>query len=486
MFDIIVIGGGPAGVVAALRARELGANVALVERGTLGGTCVNDGCVPTRVLAKAARLVRDAAQLSDYGVTISQPAIDFSRLLEETNRIVCDVHQKKQLQENLRQAGVATFTTVDAARFVDEHTIVLADGTEMQAEKFIICAGGHARKLTFPGSEHALTYNDIWTLPKLPRSMVVVGAAASGCQIASIFAAFGTQVTLLEVAPHLLPGVDETIVSTLTDTFRQRGIAVVTGIEGVRRIERQNGLLRLVYGQQQADREVLAETVLLTVGWPGNIESLNLAAAKVRTTSRGYIEVDDCLRTSAPHIFAAGDITGRIMLVQSADHQGRIAAENAILGMDRAFTSTIVPYGGFTDPEYAGVGLTEAQAHAQENCAVTVVSYADVDRAVIDGRTTGSFKLIVARESRRIMGAHAVGEQALEVAQIVAAGMATGMRVEQLASLKIAYPTFAAVVGIAARRLVRDLGIIAMAPHWRDLRQPHVADWERSRVQPAA
>ncbi|MFP4439177.1 MAG: dihydrolipoyl dehydrogenase family protein [Chloroflexaceae bacterium] len=482
MVDILVIGGGPAGVVAALRARELGATVALVERGELGGACVNDGCVPTRVLAKAARLVRDATQFPDYGISSVQPEVNFSRLLERMHEIVQHVHDKKQLHENLRQSGVELFTGVGDAHFVDEHTVALADGTRLQAEKFIICAGGHARRLPFPGSEHALTYNDIWALEKLPQTAVVVGGAATGCQLASILAAFGTRVTLLDVAPYLLPNADPMIADEIMAAFRGRGIEVITGISGIEHIEREETQLHCYYRRNGARVELPTEMVIVAAGWPGNVAALNVEAAHVRT-ERGYVVVDDYLQTSVPHIFAAGDITGRMMLVQSADHQGRIAAENAILGIDRTFASTLIPYGGFTDPEYAGVGLTEPQACGQTDCAVAVVSYADLDRAVIDQRTTGSLKLIVSRESRRILGAHVAGEQALEVVQIVAASMASGARVEQLANLRLAYPTFTAIVEVAARRLVRELGVVPLAPHWRDLRQLRVAEWERSLVQ---
>ncbi len=481
-FDLIVIGGGPAGVVAALRARELGATVALVERGKLGGSCINDGCIPMRGLAKAARLVRDAAQCSDYGLHIEQPVVDFRCLLEQVQQIVSTVHASKQLAENLEQAGVCLFTEVGAARFIDDYHIALADGQTLHATKFIICAGGSARNLIFPGSHHALTANEIWRLPRLPSEVAVVGGAATGCQIASVLAAFGTQVWLLESNAQLLRGCDELIATEISAAFQQRGIAVVTGVNGIGGIEQVNEQLHFSYTQHGQHHTLAVEAVILAVGWPGNIEALNLKAAGVRT-ERGYIVVDDWMRSSAPHIYAAGDITGRTMLVQSADQQGRIAAENAILGRHNSFAELIVPFGGFTDPEYAGVGLSEQAAHAAYNCAVAVVPYTDLDRAVIDGRTKGSFKLIVEQETRRILGAHVVGEQAVEVVQIVAASMAAEMPVEVLADLKLAYPTFTAIVGVAARRLVRMLGVVPLALHWRDLHQPRVADWERSLVQ---
>jgi pyruvate/2-oxoglutarate dehydrogenase complex dihydrolipoamide dehydrogenase (E3) component len=477
MFDIIVIGGGPAGVTAALRARELGASVALVERGQLGGTCTNDGCVPTRVLAKAARLIRDTEQFADYGLMGQKPEIDFAALLARTWQIVHRVHEKKQLQSHLEQAGVTVFANAGDARFVDEHTIALDDGATLQGEKFILCVGGHARRLLFPGSEYALTHSDVWAMQKLPRQVVVIGGAATGCQLASCFAAFGARVRVLEVAPRLLGNEDEAVADGIAEAFRRRGIAVITNIGGVQRIEQQNGSLQLFYLYEGESRILTTEAVVLAIGWPGNVEPLNLSAANVRS-ERGYIVVDDFLRTTTPHIFAAGDITGRMMLVQSANGEGALAAENAVLGSDHTSEHKIVPHGGFTDPEYGSVGLSEEQARASCDCAVAVVPYAALDRALIDGHREGFCKLIVSTETHRILGAHIMGEQAVEILQLVATCMAADMRVEQLAEMELAYPTFTAIVGLAARRIARELGAVPIAPQWRHLRSG-IAEWER-------
>ncbi len=482
MFEIVIIGGGPAGVTAALRARELGASVALVERGNMGGTCTNDGCVPTRVLARAARLVRDAEQFTDYGLVGEPPRVDFARLLNRTQRIVYEIQEKKQLRRQLETAGASVLDQAGDAGFVDGHTLALGDGSLISGEKFVVCAGGHARRMEFPGSGHALTHSDVWTMENLPSSVVVVGAAATGCQLASVFAAFGSRVRLLEVAPRILGGEDEVVSRGVADAFARRGIEILTGIGGVERIEKEGELLRLSYTQGDEVRTIDAEAVVLAVGWPANVDALNLAAAGVET-SRGYVLVDDALRTSAPHVFAAGDVTGRMMLVQSATYEGTLAAENASLGEARDYRHAIVPHGGFTDPEYGSVGLTERRAIdevGEEDCAVATVPYADLDRGVIDGHPDGACKLIVSRSSRRILGAHIVGEQAVEVVQLVAAAMGAGMRVEQLADLELAYPTFTAIVGLAARQLVRDLGLVPVSPRWRASSRPGATEWEHN------
>lgn len=478
-FDVIVIGGGPAGTTAAMRARELGARVALVERDRMGGTCTNDGCVPTRVLAHAARLARDSRQYADYGLIGAAPSVDFSAVIARTQHMVYRIHEKKQLVGNLQQVGVEVIAGNGSARFEDEQTLVLQAGETYQAEKFILAAGGHARRFPFPGSDLALTHSDIWSLKQLPVSVAVIGGAATGCQLASIFADFGTQVTLLERSDDILAIEDSAVTRVMETAFCERGIDVVKAIDGVDRIERKGKGFELRYSRQGKAHDIQVEAVVLAVGWVGNIEELNLEAAGVQT-ERSYIVVDDYLRTTAPHIFAAGDITGRMMLVQSGSYEGRVAAENAVIGVGQSYEHLIVPHGGFTDPEYGSVGLTEAQARqAGLDILTAEVPYDDLDRAVIDGHTTGMCKLIVSQETHRIIGAHIVGEQALESIQMIAAGMAADMWVEQLAELELAYPTYTAAAGLAARQIVLNLGVLPLAPQWRALKRPH-AEWERN------
>ena len=479
MYEVIVVGGGPAGTTAALRARELGARVTLVEKGNMGGTCTNDGCVPIRVLAKAARLVRDAEQFAEYGLEGELPRVDFARLLNRTQRVVYEVQEKKQLRARLEEAGVRVYEGAGEARFLDDRTLVLGeDGATLRGERFVLCAGGHAGRPSIPGGHRALTHSDVWTMKRLPPSVAIVGAAATGCQLASVFAAFGSRVHLLDVAPRILPAEDEAVSKGIAGAFERRGIEVVTGIGGVDRIEGADRGVRLFYRREEGESSLDVGAVILAVGWPANLEGLNLEAAGVEA-HRGHVVVDDALCTSAPHVFAAGDITGRMMLVQSATHEGGIAAENAVLGGSRTLKHAVVPHGGFTDPEYGSVGPSEVETR-KDDCTVAVVPYADLDRGVIDGHTEGACKLIVSRPTGRILGAHIVGEQAVEVVQIVATAMRAGMRVEQLADLELAYPTFTAVVGLAARRIVREL---VPAPSRRGGDElARAAEWEYRRA----
>jgi dihydrolipoamide dehydrogenase len=476
-FDVIVVGGGPAGVAAALRASELGVNVALVERRRMGGTCTNDGCVPTRVLAHTARLIRESRQFAEYGLAAPAPELDFEQVMRRVSRVVYSIHEKKQLIENLNYAGVTVFSEVGEAQFADPHTLALADGRRLHGEKFIVCAGGRSRRIDFPGAELALTHSDVWMLRKLPESLIIVGGAATGCQLASIFADFGTRVAVLERAGHLLAREDAAVSALMSDSFRQRGIQVITGIGTVEKIEARGNVKELTYTVDGQAHTLQAEGIILSAGWVGNVSSLNLEAAGVQSDGR-YIQVNDYLQSNVPHIFAAGDITGRMMLVQSAGMEAQSAAVNAVIGVGQPERHQIVPHGGFTDPEYASVGLTEDQARLQGECEVAIVYCADLDRAVIDGRTTGLCKLIVSVEDHRILGVHVGGEQAMEIVHMAAAGMASRMWVEQLAELQIAYPTYTAIIGLAARKISRQLGVVPLAREWQSLEKAPVSEWE--------
>jgi pyruvate/2-oxoglutarate dehydrogenase complex dihydrolipoamide dehydrogenase (E3) component len=481
VWDVLVVGGGPAGVTAALRARELGASVALVERGRFGGTCTNDGCVPTRVWAKAARLLRDAAQFADYGLVGDAPRLDFTALRQRTQETVQRLHDKKQIARRLEECGIFVFGNAGDAAFQDEHTLRLQRGETLTAKAFLLCVGGHARDLSFPGSDLTLSPTQLWSLDTLPRSVVVVGASATGCQLASILDTFGVRVSLLEMEKRLLPREDVSLSEAMATAYAEREIQVLTGIGPVERVERsadggQGARLRVHFSREERPQQIDADAVIIATGWTGSVESLNLSAAGV-TAERGYISVDDYLCTSAPHIFAAGDVTGRMMLVQSAYDEARVAAENAVCGTERRDTHRIVPHGGFTDPEYGSVGITEADADP-EDAVTALVPYADLDRALIDRRTEGFCKLIASRSTHRLLGAHVVGEQALEVVQVIAGGMAARMTVDHLADLELAYPTFTGILGLAARQISREMGLVRQAGNGSGADHPRATEWE--------
>jgi pyruvate/2-oxoglutarate dehydrogenase complex dihydrolipoamide dehydrogenase (E3) component len=464
---LIVIGGGPAGLTAALQARELHADVTLLESKRVGGTSINEGPAPVRTLARAARLARDVGSWETFGLRGDRPQIDLTAALANARRVAEYAHEKKHVAEYISNRGIELIEGVGPVRFLDQQTVGVADGRTWQADKFIIAVGGHGRILPIPGSEFALTYSDIWSLTQLPTSVAIVGGAATGCQLGSILEDFGCQVYLLELAPRLIPQEDEEISLALADAFSKQHMTVITGAQ-TERLEKLDGSVKLHYRNQEQLDSLDVGAVFFAAGWPGNIDSLNLDAAGV--LSKGsYIPVNDYLQSNVPHIFAVGDVNGQSMLVQSARYEGKIAAENAVIGSYRRFIHEVVPSGSFTDPEYASVGLTEAQARQQYDCAVAVAKYDDLIRSVVDNHIEGFCKLIVERRHRYILGAHVIGEYSVEIIQMVAACMASGMKVEQVAELQLAYPTFTEAVGMAAQMLVRELGLAPMPQMWSDI-----------------
>jgi pyruvate/2-oxoglutarate dehydrogenase complex dihydrolipoamide dehydrogenase (E3) component len=466
MYDVIVIGGGPAGVEAGLRAGELGKKVALVERSRLGGVSTNDGCVPVRALAHAARLARESEQFALYGFDYTTPRVNFPKVLQRVQNVVDEIHAKKDLRGQLEEAEVEVYDHVGDTHFVDEHTLALADGRQLQAEKFIICVGGHGRRLNFPGSEYALTHSDIWSLKALPRRVVITGSGATGCQLASVLAAFGSEVWLFERSRRILKTEDHLVAEVVAEEFTKRGINLVFGYEGIKRLEKEDEGLHFVYDIEGKEASLSCDAMIMATGWPGNVEGLGLEKAKVEVTKGGYIPVNDYLQTTNPNIYAAGDITGLMMLVSGATHEARLAAENAILGNVRKYKHQIAPSGSFTDPEYASVGLREEEIDADTEYLVAVVYFSDFVRAVVDDRTAGFCKLLADFDTRLILGAHVVGERAVETVNLVAAGMRAGLRFEQLAELELAYPTYIAIVGLTARELGRQFGLTMGAEHW--------------------
>lgn len=455
-FDVLVIGAGPAGMAAATRAAELGARTAVVERARLGGTCVNSGCVPTRVLAKTARLYREVRTARDYGIVVHEPAVDWPQLVRRVRATVDRVLDAKGYSETMRQLNIALLE--GEAAFTGPQEVAI-NGRTVTATSIILCVGGSARRLPIPGAEHAALPHEVLDLPDLPDAVAIIGGGHTGAQLATIFDALGSRVTLLDLAPRILTTEDDDVSTAVTEGFRSRGVQVDVGIRGVDGIEKHDDGAREIRWQGTGGvQSARVGAVVMAAGWPANIDGLGLEAAGV-ATARGAIPVDNYLRSNVPHIFVAGDANGTSMLVQAAVFEGETAAENAVLGAHRTTPHHLLPEGGFTDPDYAGVGLTEAKARERDTeCAVVVVPYGAVERPIIDDREQGFLKLVTDRHRELILGAHAVGENAVEVIQAVASAMAAGTDVATLARVKFAYPTYSSIIGHAARKAVRGAG----------------------------
>ncbi len=459
MIDVVVIGGGPAGMTAALRAGDLGAKTILVTRDKFGGMAANDGPVPVRTLAHAARLLRDTRNLERYGIVIGEPMIDYSRLLVRVSEVVEQVRAHSTFSAQLKDCGVVVNEDCGVARFTDAHTVETESGLRLRADKFVICTGGATRQLSVSGGELTATHSDAWGLTTVPSSMIVIGGGATGAQVASVFNAFGSRIALFHSGPRILPTEDEEVSVAVAAAFRESGIEVREEFGTIESFEKTHDGVRMSFskdGRREAAEATLAVTA---IGWVANTASLDLARAGVETDARDFVRVDDFLRTSAPHIFAAGDITGRMMLVPQAIQQGFVAATNAVHGVTMTLLEEVAPIGSFTDPEYAQVGMTEKQARAAGEVVVAKVCFDSTTRTIIDGRTFGFCKLIVDSRTRRILGCHVVGERAVELTQVAAVAMAGGMRVDALAQVPLSFPTYAGVLGRVAAQATRRLNL---------------------------
>src|SRR6201993_4846435 len=365
--DIVVLGAGPAGAIAAARAAQLGARTAWVTQHEFGGMAANDGPVPVRTLAHTARLMRDARQLGRYGVTIDDPALDYSRMLERVGEVVTQLRTSSSLPKQIESHGATVYENAGSAHFVDAHTVVTETGLRFHSDKFIICTGGVSKRLPIPGFEFTSTHSDAWSLTAVPPSMIVVGCGATGAQVASVFNTFGTRVELFEATPHILPAEDHDIAAAVAAAFQHEGIKVRENFGSIDSFEKTPVGVRMTFSKDGNRETAEAALAVVAVGWGAHTDALKPGAAGVELTQRGFLQVNEYLQTSAPHIFAAGDVTGRVMLASEAIRDGFIAATNAVHGAQIPVTDHLIPAGSFTDPEYASVGLTELKARETRN-----------------------------------------------------------------------------------------------------------------------
>jgi pyruvate/2-oxoglutarate dehydrogenase complex dihydrolipoamide dehydrogenase (E3) component len=455
--DVLVLGAGPAGVVAALRAAHLGARTALVTRDEFGGMAANDGPVPVRTLAHAARLLRETRQGRRYGIAGGEPTLDYPDLLSRVREVTAEARRHSLFREDLERLGVVIHERAGPARFVDEDTVEVASGQRLRADKVILCTGGAARRLPIPGFELTATHSDAWSLTAVPRSLLVLGSGATGIQVASIFHAFGSRVTIVERGPRILAAEDRDVSRAVAGALEAAGVRLVLNAGTIERFAPAAEGVRLVLGTAGSEQAIDAAVAVMAVGWVANTGGMDLDRAGVELDERGYVRVDDSLQTTGPRVWAAGDVTGRAMVVHEAVRQGNLAATNAVSGNVAALPDVTGPTGSFTDPEYASVGLTEEAAREAHDVAVATVPFSTLPRPLIDGRPAGFCKLVVDRESHSILGCHIVGERAVELAQVAATAMAGELPVETLARVPFSFPTYANALGRAAITAAAEL-----------------------------
>lgn len=462
--DLLILGSGSTAFAAAIDAHDLGARVAMVERRTLGGTCANRGCLPSKNLIEAARIVHEAAHPRYEGLAPARIEVDGARLVAQKDDVVHAYRAKKYAAVAEALDGVEVLS--GSARFVDPSTVAL-DGTTVRAAQILIATGSRPAIPPIPGlaavpylTSDLLDADEPGRVLELPASLVVLGSGYVAVELAQLFARLGSSVTVV-ARSQLLRGFEPEIGATIADVFRAEGIEVVEGarIEGVTGDERS---VAVALETDRGDRIVRGERLLVATGRRPNTDDLDLEAAGVATDSAGFVRVDPELRTSQPGIWAAGDVIGRQHGSQMATpvgaRQGRIVAENAFAGAGRRFDGTVIPRAVFTDPPIGTVGLTEAEVRARHlPAAVAVTPLEHVPRAGAIHRTEGLVKFIVSTLDERVLGVHMVGEAAPEVIHEAAMALRFRATLTDFIDLIHVYPTMAEALKIGAQAFSRDV-----------------------------
>lgn len=449
-YNLVVLGGGTAGLITAAGAAGLGAKVALVEREHLGGDCLNVGCVPSKALLRAARAAADVRNAGQYGVEVPDGArVNFPAVMERMRRLRSEISPHDSAQRYRDELGVDVF--LGEGRFVDSDSVEV-DGQQLRFRRAVIATGARAMPLPIPGLVEAgyLTNETVFSLTELPKRLAIIGAGPIGCEMAQAFARFGSQVTLLEVMPQILIREDKDAAALIQDALIRDGVSLVLGcqITGVER-DGQDKVIRVEKDEQQ--EEIRADAVLLGVGRAPNVEGMNLEAVDVEFDTRQGVKVDDRLQTTNPRIYAAGDICSPYKFTHMADALARIVIQNTLfVGRARASALT-VPWCTYTDPEIAHVGLYEHEAEKQGIAIQTFYQeMGQVDRAVLEGDTEGFVKIHTQAGKDTILGATIVTRHAGEMISELTLAMVGGLGLGTLARTIHTYPTQAEAIKRAA------------------------------------
>ena len=449
-YNLVVLGGGTAGLITAAGAAGLGAKVALVEREHLGGDCLNVGCVPSKALLRAARAAADVRDAGQYGIEVPPGTrVNFPAVMERMRRLRSEISRHDSAQRYRDELGVDVF--LGEGRFVDSDSVAV-DGKTLRFRRAVIATGARAMPLPIPGLSEAgyLTNETVFSLTELPKRLAIIGAGPLGCELAQAFARFGSQVTLLEVMPHILIREDKDAAALIRAALLRDEVSLVLGcqITGVER-DGQDTVLRVEKDGQQ--EEVRVDAVLLGVGRAPNVEGLNLEAVDVEFDTKQGVKVDDRLQTTNPRIYAAGDICSPYKFTHMADALARIVIQNTLF-VGRAKASALtVPWCTYTDPEIAHVGLYEHEAE-QQGLAIQTFrqEMGQVDRAVLEGDTHGFVKIHTKAGADTILGATIVTRHAGEMISELTLAMVGGLGLGTLARTIHTYPTQAEAIKRAA------------------------------------
>ncbi|MGH8250325.1 MAG: dihydrolipoyl dehydrogenase [Steroidobacteraceae bacterium] len=449
--QLLVIGAGPGGYTAAFRAADLGLGVILAERWpTLGGVCLNVGCIPSKALLHAARVIEDAESMTSHGIRFAKPEIDTGALTQWKNQVVGRLTGGLASLAKQRKVNVVR----GVARFVSPHRVSIRadDGTTkvIGFEHCIIAAGSEPARIPgLPEDPRVLDSTSALEPDGVPKRLLVIGGGIIGLEMACVYDALGTEVSVVELTETLIPGCDSDLVRPLEKRLRARYASILTGTK-VKAVEARRDGLQVVFESKQAVQAAQYDRVLCAVGRVPNGKQIGAEAAGVRVDERGYVPVDRQLRTNVPHIFAIGDIVGQPMLAHKASHQGKIAAEIAA-GQKRAFDARVIPSVAYTDPEIAWAGVTETEAQSDgRKLGKGVFPWMASGRSLSLNRDDGFTKLLFDEETLRVVGGGIVGSNAGDLIAEVELAIEMGAEAADIGLTIHPHPTLSETVAFAA------------------------------------
>ncbi|MFC1950152.1 dihydrolipoyl dehydrogenase [Chloroflexota bacterium] len=448
--DIVIIGGGPAGYVAAIRASQLGGKITLVEGNKLGGICLNTGCIPTKFLLHSAELYESTKTIGQYGISITGAKYDLAEIQVQKNRVISTlVAGVQSLLE-----GNKVEIIKGQAKFTSPKQLEIDSGQRekqvIQAKKVIIATGSKSVALPIPGADSPDIMNtwELLNLDHLPKSLVMIGGGVVGVEMATILAKLGCKVTIVEMMPHILPTQDAELASILGDALKEDSVEIYCGAR-VSRIEGTKGDKSVILSEGEKEQKLEAETVAVSVGQKPNIEDLGLDEAGV-AVNKSAIQVNKSMETSVPNIYAAGDAIGGLMLAYVAMDEGMIAAENA-MGRDSKIDYQAIPQCIFTLPSLASVGLTEEEAIAQgHEIRIGRFPFVASGMAVILGEQRGLVKIITEQKYDQILGVHIIGPRATDLIPEATLAMKLECTPQEIVATMHAHPTLSEALREAA------------------------------------
>jgi pyruvate/2-oxoglutarate dehydrogenase complex dihydrolipoamide dehydrogenase (E3) component len=442
-YNLVVVGAGTAGLVAAAGAAGLGARVALVERHLLGGDCLNVGCVPSKALIAAGRAAADARQAADLGVQVAGVDVDFLAVMARLRRLRARLAPTDGAR---RFAGLGVDVFFGSGRFTGPTTLEV-DGRRLEFARAAVTTGARATAPPIAGLEAAgyLTNETVFTLTELPRRLVVIGAGPIGCELAQAFARLGSRVTALEQGAQVLGREDPDAAALVAERLRRDGVEVVLGAR-ITHAARRDGERVVGFDGGGATREVACDAILVGAGRAPNVEGLGLEAAGI-AFGRDGVTVNDFLQTTNPRVYAAGDVATRFRFTHMADALARIVVQNALFAGRKKASAVTVPWCTYTTPEVAHVGLSARDA-AERGLAIDTITVrlGEVDRAVLEGAEDGFLRVHLRAGRDRILGATLVGAHAGETISELTLAMTRGIGLGALASVVHPYPTVAEAI----------------------------------------